>query len=608
MCGIAGLFHYGTVAGPDDRAMLSAMSASMAARGPDSEGDWVSGDGGAMFVQRRLAIIDPGPGGWQPMSFDGGRLVANFNGEIYNYRALRAELETGGRRFTTQSDTEVLLHLYDMYGAGMVERLRGMYALAIWDRTRRSMFFARDPFGIKPLYYAADGRTLRFASQVKALLAGGGIDTTPEPAADAGFLLWGSVPEPFTLYKAIRALPAGHLMTVEQGKPPTVRRFHSIATVLAGAEHERPAPTGAARTNYLRERIADTVRHHMVADVPVGMFLSAGFDSSLVAQFAAPESLQALRTVTLGFDEYRGTDDDETTVAARIAAHHEADHRTVWVTRTEFAAARDHLMEAMDQPTIDGTNVYFVSKATASTGLKVALSGIGGDEVFAGYPSFRQVPEMVRLVGGMGPLAALGRGFRVVSEPVLRQFTSPKYAGVLEYGGTYGGAYLLRRGLFMPWELPAFLDTDYLRQGLADLDSQATLATAIEGLRSANARVAALELSFYLRNQLLRDADWAGMAHSLEIRTPFVDVRFFDDMAPLIVSQPPLTKAELPALLPPAVRALVAGRPKRGFQVPVRAWMGLPAGRDARIRGWRAWALDVLAEFRPGSSFVRRAA
>jgi asparagine synthase (glutamine-hydrolysing) len=608
VCGIAGLFHYRGAAQPDDRAVLARLSQAIAPRGPDSEGIWASDDGRALFAQRRLAIIDPGPGGWQPMVFDGGRLVANYNGEIYNYQALRAELEAAGRRFTTQSDTEVLLHLYDRHGLAMVERLRGMYAIAIWDEARRRMVFARDPFGIKPLYFADDGRALRFASQVKALLAGGGVNTTPEPAADVGFLMWGSVPEPFTLVKGIRALPAGHTMVVAEDVAPEIRRFHSIAAVLAEAERARPAPLGAARLDYLRQCIADTVQHHMVADVPVGMFLSAGFDSSLVAQFAAPHAPRKLRSVTLGFDEYRGTPDDETVIAGTIAAHHDTDHRTIWVGRADFAAARDHLMQSMDQPTIDGTNVYFVSKATASTGLKVALSGIGGDEVFAGYPSFRQVPEMVRLVGSVGPLAALGRGFRLVSEPVLRRFTSPKYAGVLEYGGTYGGAYLLRRGLFMPWELPALLDADYLRRGLADLDSAASLAAAIDGVRSANGRVAALELSFYLRHQLLRDADWAGMAHGLEIRTPFVDAQFFRDLAPLIVAQPPVTKAELPPLLSAPVRAVLEGRPKTGFQVPVRDWLGASAGSGARTRGWRAWALQVLAGFRPGSDFARRAA
>lgn len=625
MCGIAGLFHYGSAAfagergpsrlagvevmvggrrvgeataDPDDLRSMVRMSEVMLSRGPDSAGLWQDDSGVALFAQRRLAIIETSDRGFQPMAHDGGRLVVNFNGEIYNYRALKAELEAKGRRFASNSDTEVLLHLYDVEGPDMVRRLRGMFAFALWDRDRRAMLLARDPFGIKPLYIADDGKTLRFASQVKALLAGGHVDTAPQPAAEVGFLLWGSVPEPFTLHRGIRALPAGHTLWRPTGEAPRLRRHHSIADVLAEAEAGPAAPSGAARADFLRERIVDTMRHHMVADVPVGVFLSGGLDSSLVAEFATPENAQPLRTVTLGFDEYRGSDLDETPIAEATARTHGTRHQTVWVSRAEFAAARDHLLRSMDQPTIDGTNVYFVSKATASTGLKVALSGIGGDEVFAGYPSFRQIPKMVGLTS---PFAALGRGFRVVSEPVLRHLTSPKYAGLFEYGSSYGGAYLLRRGLFMPWELPSLLDGEIVRQGLAELRTESTLASAIEGVRSANARVAALELSFYLRNQLLRDADWAGMAHSLEIRTPFVDVEFFRALAPLIAAPQPVTKAELPALLTPSVGAALAGRGKRGFVVPVRDWLGVPSHAGARLRGWRAWALDVIDTFRTGA-------
>ena len=622
MCGIAGLFHYGSAASagvgggsrlagievmvggrrvgeatanPDDLQSMVRMSEVMLSRGPDSAGLWQDENGVALFAQRRLAIIETSDRGFQPMVYDGGRLVVNFNGEIYNYRALKAELEAKGRRFASNSDTEVLLHLYDVEGPAMVERLRGMFAFALWDRDRRAMLLARDPFGIKPLYVADDGRTVRFASQVKALVAGGSVDTAPQPAAEVGFLLWGSVPEPFTLYRGIRALPAGHTLWQPIGGAPTLRRYHSIANVLAEAEARPAAPVGEAHTEFLREQIVDTMRHHMVADVPVGVFLSGGLDSSLVAEFATPENAQPLRTVTLGFDEYRGGELDETPIAEATARTHGTQHQTVWVSRAEFAAARDHLLRAMDQPTIDGTNVYFVSKATASTGLKVALSGIGGDEVFAGYPSFRQIPKMVVLAS---PFAGLGRGFRLVSEPVLRHFTSPKYAGLFEYGSTYGGAYLLRRGLFMPWELPALLDGDIVRQGLADLHTETTLASAIEGVRSPNGRVAALELSFYLRNQLLRDADWAGMAHSLEIRTPFVDVGFFRALAPLIAAPQPVTKADLPPLLSPSVAASLAGRGKRGFVVPVRDWLGVPSHAGAKLRGWRAWALDVIDTFR----------
>jgi len=625
VCGIAGLFHYGSpaftgvggpsrlgnievmvggrrvgeaTADPDDLRSLIRMSEVMLSRGPDSAGLWQDESGAALFAQRRLAIIETSDRGFQPMVHDGGRLVVNFNGEIYNYRALKAELEAKGRRFASNSDTEVLLHLYDVEGPDMVERLRGMFAFALWDRDRRAMLLARDPFGIKPLYVADDGKTLRFASQVKALIAGGGVDTAPQPAAEVGFLLWGSVPEPFTLHRGIRALPAGHMRLWKMDEAPVSRRYHAIAKVLAEAEAGPAAPTGAARVEFLRERIVDTMRHHVVADVPVGVFLSGGLDSLLVAEFATPENAQPLRTVTLGFDAYRGGALDETPIAEATARAHGAEHQTVWVNRAEFAAARDHLLRAMDQPTIDGTNVYFVSKATASTGLKVALSGIGGDEVFAGYPSFRQIPKMVGLTS---PFAALGRGFRVVSEPILRHFTSPKYAGLFEYGSSYGGAYLLRRGLFMPWELPDLLDGDIVRQGLADLRTETTLASAIEGVRSPNARVAALELSFYMRNQLLRDADWAGMAHSLEIRTPFVDADFFRTLAPLIAAPAPVTKAELPALLSPSVARSLAGRGKRGFVVPVRDWLGVPSRAGAKLRGWRAWALDVIDTFRGGA-------
>ncbi len=257
----------------------------------------------------------------------------------------------------------------------MVERLRGMFAFAIWDRDRRGVFLARDPLGIKPLYVADDGRTLRFASQVKALMAGGGLSTDPEPAAEVGFLMWGSVPEPFSLYRAIRSLPAGHTLWRPTTGAATTRRYHSIAGVFAAAEAAGPAPTGVARTDMVRAAVADTMRHHMVADVPVGAFLSGGLDSSAIVEFAARASPQTLRTVTLGFDEFRDGPSDETRIAAATAGTLGVEHRTVWVTRDEFASRRDHLLESMDQPSIDGTNSYFVSLAAASTGLKVVRTG-----------------------------------------------------------------------------------------------------------------------------------------------------------------------------------------------------------------------------------------
>jgi asparagine synthase (glutamine-hydrolysing) len=607
VCGIAGLVAH---KGPLDHALrgeVERMTAYMQARGPEGDGFWTSvGAPQAMLGHRRLAFIDIGPSGDQPMQIDGGRYTLTFMGEIYNYQALRAGLVQQGVRFDTNSDSEVILRLYAREGAAMLPKLRGMFAFAIWDEEKRTLFAARDPFGIKPFYYSDDGTAFRFAAQVKALLATGSIDTTPEPAGEVGFLMWGSVPEPFTLYRHIRALPAGHSLTLPPGGPARVERYHSIGGVLAEAEAAGPAPSGAARLEAIRAAIEDTVRHHMIADVPVGLFLSSGLDSSLIAQYAISPGGFPTHSVTLGFKEYVGTLDDETALAEKIGAINGTKHSTIWITRGEFAAERERLLSAMDQPTIDGTNVYFVSRAAKSAGLKAALSGLGGDEVFAGYPSFRQLPRMVGLISKVPAARAVGRALRVVGSPLIRHLASPKYAGVLELGGDWSGAYLLRRGLFMPWELAGRMDADYLRQGLRELDTDAVLSRAVSGVRSGNGRVSALELSFYMRNQLLRDADWAGMAHSIEIRVPFVDAAFFRAMAPFVVADTPVTKPEVRAVLRPEVRALLDGLPKRGFQVPVCDWLGGQAPAGAEGRGWRPWALQVRQAF--GGAPAARAA
>jgi asparagine synthase (glutamine-hydrolysing) len=603
VCGIAGLVTHNAPLRAEDRADVERMTSYMQARGPEGEGFWSStGRPQAMFGHRRLAFIDVGPGGAQPMQIDGGRYTLTFMGEIYNYQALRQALAQQGVQFASQSDGEVILWLYAREGAAMLPKLRGMFSFAIWDASDRTLFAARDAFGIKPFYYADDGVAFRFAAQVKALLATGHLDTAPEPAGEVGFLLWGSVPEPYTLFRSIRSLPAGHHLTLKPGQAARVERYFAVGDVLREAEQHGPAPSGAARLDAIRGAIEDAVRHHMIADVPVGLFQSSGLDSSLISQYAQSAGGFTTHSVTLGFQEYVGSLDDETGLAARIAAINGVEHRTVWIERAQFAAERERLLAAMDQPTIDGTNTYFVSLAAKQAGLKAALSGLGGDEVFAGYPSFRQIPRMVGVMGRVPASRAIGRALRVVAAPLVRQLTSPKYASLLELGGDWSGAYLLRRGLFMPWELPALLPHDYLRQGLRDLDTDATLSHAVAGLRSGNGRVAALELSFYMRNQLLRDADWAGMAHSLEIRVPFVDSEFFHTMAPFIVADAPVTKPEVRQVLRPEVRSLLEGLPKRGFQVPVRDWLGNSAPAGAAGRGWRAWALQVRDAFKAGAT------
>ena len=574
MCGIAGVWAYHYAANGVDQPELLAMRDYMARRGPDGSGIWLADDRRIGFAHRRLAIIDLSDNGLQPMHSADGRFVITFNGEIYNYKELRRALKAKGYRFRTESDTEVLLHLYAERGIEMVHQLRGMFAFAIWDARERIVVLARDPYGIKPLYYSDDGWTCRFASQVKALLAGGAISSEPDPAGEVGFYLFGSVPEPYTTWRAIRSVPSGATVVIDRKGPGLPWRYHSIAAVYRDAERqELPAPD---QQDAVRDALLDSVRSHLVADVPVGAFLSSGVDSGALVGLMRDAGAGEIRTVTVGFDEFRGLQQDETPFAAEIARQYCTQHTTRIVTRAEFETDLPRIMEAMDQPSIDGINTWFVAKAAREQGLKVAVSGLGGDELFGGYPSFRQLPGWVRAFA----LPSRIPGFGFLSRRLAQSVTpllgeNPKAAGLFEYGGGYAGAYLLRRGLFMPWELNQVLDRDTVRQGLRRLSPLSLIdAELMPPPRTAFARVAALESSFYMRNQLLRDTDWASMAHSLEVRVPLVDSILLAKLAPWAGPERRRKGKRLLAAAPSrALPAAVTERAKTGFTTPVETWM-----------------------------------
>jgi asparagine synthase (glutamine-hydrolysing) len=598
MCGIAAIFNYRT-GQPISRTELLQTREAMSRRGPDAAGCWVSADGCVGLAHRRLSILDLSPAAAQPMHHPGGSACISFNGEIYNYRELRTELRAQGCAFQTTSDTEVLLHLYERHGPDMVHKLRGMYAFALWDSRKRGLLLARDPFGIKPLYISDNGQTFRAASQVKALLAAGAVDSSPEPAGHTGFFLWGHVPSPYTLYRGIRCFPPGTTLWLGAGGARAEHSFCSIPQLLRAAEAQ--PTTHHPDDSRLADAIGSSLRHHLVSDVPVGLFLSAGLDSTALLALAA-EAGHSLRTLTLGFEEYRGKAEDETAGAARTAARYGASHETVWIRKQDFEMCLDEIFDAMDQPSCDGLNTFFASFAAARAGLKVALSGVGGDELLGGYPGFRQIPAVVRQLSRLqpprSPCEPLRQGaarlFRALSAPLLAPITSPKYAGLLEYGGSWGGAYLLRRGLFMPWEIP--LDPDVVREGLAELQPVERLEQIAAGIRSPRLKVAALELTCYMRDQLLRDTDWAGMHHSVEVRTPLVDIELLLALAPLLAAANPPQKHDLARVPKVPLSPLLLHRAKTGFGVPVRHW--LQAAQSATPgRGLRPWTRLVHSRF-----------
>ncbi len=611
MCGITGTFAYHYAANAVDRAELARMRDHMAARGPDGVGEWIADDERIGLGHRRLAIIDLSDAGAQPMASADGRLVVTFNGEIYNYRELRSRLETQGHIFRSQSDTEVLLHLYARKGEAMVHDLRGMFAFALWDAERGRLFLARDPYGIKPLYYCDDGWTFRFASQVKALLAGNAISREPDAAGQVGFYLWGSVPEPFTTYRAIRALPAGATVVVDRIGAHQPKRYLSLARLYCEAEADAQGrgrlDEEEARSD-IRAALLDSVRHHLVADVPVGAFLSAGIDSGALVGLMRDAGQQDIQSVTLAFEEFQGHAEDEAPLAREVACLYGTRHATRVVTAAEFQQDLPRILGAMDQPSIDGLNTWFVSKAARELGLKVAVSGLGGDELFGGYPSFGDVPRWVRLMAAPSRVPGLGILARHLTQRIGSAFgLHPKAGGLIELGGSYPGAYLLRRGLFMPWELAHILDRDVIQQGLRRLAPLQQIAAELTPRpASAHAKVAVLESALYMRNQLLRDTDWASMAHGLEVRVPLVDPVLLRTVAAASArwSQPGVAKAALAWSPSTPLPERIRSRAKTGFSTPIAYWLegrSLPAPAPAwraapRAAHWsRQWAQQLAS-------------
>jgi asparagine synthase (glutamine-hydrolysing) len=590
MCGINGIVRLSPGSPPIDRDEVIRTRNAMTSRGPDDAGAWISEH--ASLASRRLAILDLTEAGHQPFATPEGRFLIVMNGEIYNFRALRQELAGQGVNFHSKSDTEVVLYLYLRYGPAMLPRLRGMFGLAIWDDDERRLFLARDPLGIKPLYYSQAGGLLRFASQVKALEAGGAIPPAVDPAGLAGFLLWGSVPEPWTIRRAVRALPAGSWLEVADGRVGEPVPYYRFS---AAPLDEALAPVAA---------LEDSVRAHLVSDVPVAVFLSAGLDSGLIAALARRHLPAPPATFTVRFDILEGTPRDEGPLAAEVARTLGTHHIERRVGRADFADLWPAALAAMDQPSIDGFNTYVVSQAAHEAGLKVVLSGLGGDELFGSYPSFRDVPAAVtaaRRAKLLPGLAAVWPSLAGLTAP-----SRPKMRGLLRYGATLPGAYFLRRGLFLPAELPGLIGRDRAAEGLAAYDPVADAAAALDGMDGMDGMdggdpwtaVHALETARYMRNQLLRDADWASMAHSVELRVPLVDAVLRGHLAAhRFEPAQSRGKAALVRQAAPELPAALFTRPKSGFYIPVMEWLE-PGRTDRRSLGGqsRRLAVRVLEE------------
>jgi asparagine synthase (glutamine-hydrolysing) len=550
MCGICGI---ASSHGHADLDRIAAMSATLVHRGPDSFGEYV--DGPVAIAARRLSIIDLETGD-QPIANEDGTIHVVQNGELYNYRELRRELERAGHRFRTSGDTEVLLHLYEEYGDAFAARLRGMFAVAIWDARRRRLVLARDRFGIKPLYYRDVDGELWFASELRALPRGE-IDLDALEA----FLAFNSIPAPLTIFREVRKLPAGHVLSWEDGKV-RLERFARPAPAVEERNDEE-----AELVEELRARLRDSVRAHLVSDVPVGVLLSGGVDSSLLAALAAEESSEPVRTFSIGFEERSF---DELADARRVAERYGTQHREL-VLRPDAALLLPALAEAFDEPFADSSALptYLVSQLAASD-VKVALSGEGGDELFGGYYTYT-ADLLAARVGGLARAA----------RPLVERLPSSDTRASFDYRAKrfVRAAHLpaLERHhgwkeIFSP-ELRAELTGR--RNGFDPVDVLRARYAETAGAEEL-ARLQDVDLGVYLVDDLLVKTDRASMAHSLEARVPYLDTAVTNLALALptrhkvraLAKKVLLRKAAEP-LLPPEI---VHGK-KRGFSIPAAAWL-----------------------------------
>ena len=560
------------------------MEGSLEHRGPDDRGMYLSPDGRCGLTNTRLAILDLSAAGHQPMRSADGRRVIVFNGEIYNFLELRKELEAAGAVFRSQSDTEVVLSLYERHGPACVERLRGMFALAVWDEQAGTCFLARDPLGIKPLYYYHDeaAGVLAFASEIRSLLATGLVPKRLDAQGLYGYFRSGSVPEPLTMIAGVRCLEPGTRMQWDAGRI-TRDRFW---TLRFGSG---PTETDAENAATVRGALADSVEHHFVSDVNVGLFLSGGIDSTALLALARANGRENVRTFSIGFDDDLAA--DESGIARRTAAHFGAQHAEWRLDRASGRALFDEFLPCIDQPSVDGFNTYAVSRFTREQGIKVALSGLGGDELFGGYPSFQQLPRMVALSRRLGPLRGMAGGVlaALAGSPSWRRM-----GDFLRQPPTLGNAYTAYRGIHTDAEARALVAR------FTNFDP-ATLSTPDEGHATGYAtaadEISALELQRYMSNQLLRDSDVMSMANGLELRVPFVDRRLVETIARLPAAQRLQSGKGLLLRAVPEVPEWVAGQPKRGFLFPFEKWMagdwgGAPAvvpGSKAAKQAGRTW-------------------
>lgn len=566
MCGISGIYNCFDKK-INSREIIKKIIRLQHKRGPDGNGIWESKSKKITFGHNRLSIIDLSNAANQPFISNDNKLAITFNGEIYNYLQIKKELIQKGIKFKSKSDTEVVLESYKFWGIKCLNKFRGMFSFAIWDDNKKKLILARDPFGIKPLYYTEMNGVFYFASQIKSLLSIENLKFDIFNAGVVSYYLWGNLQEPYTLYKNIKSLEKGTCLIIDENNKYEVINYANLKKLILETE-EKIFKNKNEKISYLKNIIEETVKFHHISDVPRTLLLSSGIDSNVILSAMNNENKKDSSALTLDF-KFKGSL-NETTLAKESIKLNNINHIIGEISeKDEFANLIDNYYKDMDSPSNDGFNTYLVSFLAKKNNSKIIISGIGGDEFFGGYPSFNIIPKLNLLFNFFPQINFIENFFeKNFYNFFKKKKLKTKYLSILKYGRKINSAFLLNRSLFLPFEIEEFVEKKQFIEGYQELDYLNNSNHELEEFNDPRLSIMYLEIQYYLCSKLLKDADWASMSHSLELRTPFIDWFFFKEIISIVKSDLKLNKSDMVECFKEKLPKNITKRKKTGFAIP----------------------------------------
>ena len=538
-------------------------------RGPDAEGVWTNET--VFLGSRRLAIFDLNERSNQPMRSICSRYFIVFNGSIYNYKDLRNYLLNKGIKLKTFSDTEVILELFALEGPEMLQKLKGMFAFVIWDNQEKEAFAARDPYGIKPLYIGFNSKGLILASQVKTLISTKKFKTEKDIYSEFSFENFGYVIEPRTWFENIKSLKAGHYIIIKDNKIIDDQKWFQIEKIWISADKNNSKLSTKDSLDAIKSALTETVTKHLISDVPIGIFLSGGIDSSLLAALISLNTKKNIKAITVLFEDFENTENDETYIAKKVSEKFGINHYIYKVSKDDFYKDLPEILDSMDQPSVDGINTWYASKAAASLDIKVVFSGLGGDEIFFGYDHYKKIPFLLNCFKFFKKIPFITKLINLVLSIVSFITNDKRWKFIVKYSNSNLKLWFLKRSIFFSKEQ---IKVNYNNKLSISQFYKEYLNENFEyNFKNSKIHLSLLDSLFYMRNQLLRDSDWASMYHGIELRTPFVDIDLINNLKNIMKSYSIYENKEFIKLIFNSILPNeVINKKKIGFQTPIIKW------------------------------------